>query len=439
MEKWSPATAFTQPISNRQSLDPMSDAIKWPRVSAAWLQSPAISKVFAAIAKGGAEARVVGGAVRNALIDRPVKEVDIGTTALPDDVMRLARDAGLGAHPTGIDHGTVTVVADKQPFEVTTLRRDVETDGRHAVVTFTTSWDEDAARRDFTINALYCSSDGTLYDPVGGLDDLRKRRVRFIGSPQARIREDFLRILRFFRFSAEYGNGHLDPAGLDAANALKDGLSLLSAERVRIETLKLLAATGAVNVLKVMYESGILQLILRTRLEPDRLERLVAIETTLGEAPSPLMRLAALAVVQPGDAAFLAEQLKLSNAEASKLAVAATGDPGIDPAAPETAARAALYRLGPEAFRRAVRLAWARSGASPNAQEWRSRTLLPDRWQAPTMPFSGSDVLALGIAPGPAVGNVLHAFERSWIDNDFPSDAEWQSKVLKELALKALA
>ena len=178
----------------------MSDAIKWPRVSAAWLQSPAISKVFAAIAKGGAEARVVGGAVRNALIDWPVKEVDIATTALPDDVMRLARDAGLGAHPTGIDHGTVTVVADKQPFEVTTLRRDVETDGRHAVVTFTTSWDEDAARRDFTINALYCSSDGTLYDPVGGLDDLRKRRVRFIGSPQARIREDFLRILRFFRF-----------------------------------------------------------------------------------------------------------------------------------------------------------------------------------------------------------------------------------------------
>jgi poly(A) polymerase len=417
----------------------MPDAIKWPRLDAAWLQSPAISKVFAALAEGGAEARVVGGAVRNALIDRPVKEVDIATTAPPDEVTRLALAAELGAHPTGIAHGTITVVADKQPFEVTTLRRDVETDGRHATVAFTTSWDEDAARRDFTINALYCAPDGTLYDPVGGLDDLRKRRVRFIGSPEARIREDFLRILRFFRFNAEYGNGHLDPAGLDATITLKDGLSLLSAERIRSEMLKLLAAPAAVNVLNVMYDSGILQLILRTRLEPDRIARLAAIEAALGEAPDPLTRLAALAVVQPGDAAFLAEQLKLSNAEASKLGVAATGDPGLDPASPETTARAALYKLGPEAFRRATRLAWARSGASPNASDWRARTLLPDRWKAPAMPFSGSDVLALGIAPGPAVGNVLQAFERWWIESDFPSDAERQSRVLKELALKALA
>jgi poly(A) polymerase len=414
----------------------MSDAIKWPRLNADWLQSPAISKVFAAIAEGGAEARVVGGAVRNALIDRPVKEVDLATTATPDEVTRLALGAGLGAHPTGIAHGTITVVADKHPFEVTTLRRDVETDGRHATVAFTTSWDEDAARRDFTINALYCAADGTLYDPVGGLDDLRKRRVRFIGSPEERIREDFLRILRFFRFSAEYGNGHLDPAGLDATIALKDGLALLSAERIRSEMLKLLAAPAAVNVLNVMYESGILQLVLRTRLEPDRVARLAAIEAALGEAPDPLTRLAALAVVQPGDAAFLAEQLKLSNAEASKLGVAATGDPGIDPASAETAARATLYKLGPEAFRRATRLAWARSGTSPNAPDWRARTLLPDRWKAPTMPFSGSDVLALGIAPGPAVGNVLQAFERWWIESDFPSDAERQSRVLKELALK---
>jgi poly(A) polymerase len=203
--------------------------------------------------------------------------------------------------------------------------------------------------------------------------------------------------------------------------------------------LKFLAAPAAVNVLNVMYESGILQLILRTRLEPDRLARLAALEAALGEAPDSLTRLAALAVVQPGDAAFLAEQLKLSNAEASKLRVAATGDPGIDPASPETAARAALYKLGPEAFRRAARLAWARSGASPNAPDWRARTLLPERWKAPVMPFSGSDVLALGIAPGPAVGNILQAFERWWIESDFLSDAEQQSRVLKELALKALA
>jgi poly(A) polymerase len=414
-------------------------AIKWPRLSGSWLQSPAISKVFAALANGGAEARVVGGAVRNALIDRPVKDVDIATTALPDDVMRLARDAGLAAHPTGIDHGTITVVADKQPFEVTTLRRDVETDGRHAVVAFTTQWEEDAARRDFTINALYCAADGTLYDPVGGLDDLRNRRVRFIGDAEARIREDFLRILRFFRFSAEYGNGHLDPIGLAAADALKDGLSLLSAERVRAEMLKLLTAPSAVDVLNVMYKAGILQLVIRTRLEPDRLARLAAIEAALGEPPDPLTRLAALAIIQPGDDAFLTQQLKLSNAEASRLAVASSGDPGIDPAASASAARAALYRLGPESFRRATRLAWARSGASQSDPDWRARALLPDRWKAPMMPFTGSDVLALGITPGPAVGDILQGFESWWIENDFPSDAEQRSKLLKELALKALA
>ena len=231
-------------------------SIRGPRVSGAWLQSRAIRKVFAALKAGDAEARIVGGAVRNALIDRPVKEVDIATTALPEDVMRLAREAGLGAHPTGIDHGTVTVVADGIPFEVTTLRRDVETDGRHAVVAFTTTWEEDAARRDFTINALYCDDDGTLYDPVGGLDDLRKRRVRFIGDPRARIREDYLRILRFFRFSADYGNGQIDPTGLAAADGLKDGLALLSSERVRAEILKLLAAPGRAEVVRVMYDHG---------------------------------------------------------------------------------------------------------------------------------------------------------------------------------------
>ena len=185
--------------------------VRAPRVGGDWLHSAPIRKVFAALKAGNAEARIVGGAVRDVVglelfAARPVGEIDIATTALPEEVMRLASEARLGAHPTGIDHGTVTVVADGMPFEVTTLRRDIETDGRHAVVTFTTVWQEDAARRDFTINALYCREDGTLYDPVGGLDDLRKRRVRFIGDPETRIREDYLRILRFFRFSAACPN-----------------------------------------------------------------------------------------------------------------------------------------------------------------------------------------------------------------------------------------
>lgn len=411
---------------------------KWPRVSGDWLQSPALAKVFAALADGGAEARVVGGAVRNALIHRPVKEIDIATTARPEEVMRLAERAGLAAHPTGIDHGTITVVAGKQPFEVTTLRRDVETDGRHAVVTFTTSWEEDASRRDFTINALYCKLDGTLYDYASGIDDLRKRRVRFIGDAEARIREDYLRVLRFFRFSAEYGNGQLDATGLAAAIALKDGLALLSAERVRAEIMKLFAAPGAVDVVNAMHKAGILQLVIRTRLEPDRFARLAAIEGMLGEPPDALTRLAALAVNNPEDATFLANELRLSNAEAARIAAASAGDAGIDPASPEADARIALYKLGPENFSRAARLAWARSGAPANDAHWRARTLLPDRWKAPIMPFSGSDVLALGLAPGPKVGKVLAAFERWWMQNNFSNDAERQSSVLKELAFAAL-
>ncbi len=411
---------------------------KWPRVSGDWLQSPALAKVFAALADGGAEARVVGGAVRNALIHRPVKEIDIATTARPEEVMRLAERAGLAAHPTGIDHGTITVVAGKQPFEVTTLRRDVETDGRHAVVTFTTSWEEDASRRDFTINALYCKLDGTLYDYASGIDDLRKRRVRFIGDAHARIREDYLRVLRFFRFSAEYGNGQLDATGLAAAIALKDGLALLSAERVRAEIMKLFAAPGAVDVVNAMHKAGILQLVIRTRLEPDRFARLAAIEGMLGEPPDALTRLAALAVNNPEDATFLANELRLSNAEAARIAAASAGDAGIDPASPEADARIALYKLGPENFSRAARLAWTRSGAPANDAHWRARTLLPDRWKAPVMPFSGSDVLALGLAPGPKVGKVLAAFERWWMQNNFSNDAERQSSVLKELAFAAL-
>ena len=417
----------------------MSEAqLRWPRINAAWLHSPALAKVFAALTKEGAEARVVGGAVRNALINRTVKDVDVATTARPDEVIRLATQAGLGAHPTGIEHGTITVVADKHPFEVTTLRRDVETDGRHAVVTFTTSWEEDAARRDFTINALSCTPDGTIYDYAGGLDDLRNRRVRFIGDARARIHEDYLRILRFFRFAAEYGNGNLDPQGLAAADAMKEGLSLLSAERVRAEVLKLLAAPSAVDVANAMYKSGIIQLILRTRLEPDCFARLAAIESQLGEPPDALARLTALAAHDADDAATLAQELRLSNAEAARIAVASAGDPAIDPVAPDASARAALYKLGAENFTRAARIAWARSGAPIDSSRWRARTFLPDRWKAPVMPFSGADVLALGLAPGPKIGVVLAAFERWWIGNDFPADAERQGTVLKELAREAL-
>jgi poly(A) polymerase len=413
--------------------------LKWPRVTGDWLESPALAEVFAALGAGGAEVRVVGGAVRNALIDRPVKEIDLATTALPDDVIRLAQSAGLAAYPTGIEHGTITVVADKHSFEVTTLRKDVETDGRHAIVSFTNSWEEDAARRDFTINALSCTPDGTIYDSVGGLDDVRQRRVRFIGDAEARIREDYLRILRFFRFSAEYGRGVIDPAGLTASVALKDGMALLSAERIRAETLKLLAAPYALDVVNAMYKSGILELVVRTVLQPDRLARLIAIEATLGEPADALTRLAALGVSHPDDAAFLTTQLRLSNAEASRLTAASRPDARFDPATSEAAARAALYDLGVDTFSRSVRLEWARSDAPTNDPRWRARVLLPDRWKAPSMPVSGGDVVALGVPPGPKIGMVLKDFEHWWVSENFPTDAERQSNMLKDLARKALS
>ncbi len=412
--------------------------MKWPRVSAPWLRSRPLARVFEALTQRGAEARVVGGAVRNTLLHRPVREIDLATTAPPDEVMALAKDAGLGAYPTGIEHGTVTIVTDGEHFEVTTLRRDVQTDGRRAVVTYTKSWTEDAGRRDFTINALYCAADGTIYDPVGGIDDIRWQRVRFIGDAQTRIREDFLRILRFFRFSAEYGGGHLDPVGLSAAIALKQGLSLLSAERIRSELMKLLVASASVDVVHAMHKAGILPLVVRTRTETDRFARLAEIEAALGEPPDAQTRLAALAVVEPDDAELLSEQLRLSNAETSQIAAATAGISEIDPNAPKNAARAALYKLGASAFSRAVRLAWARSSKPANDPHWRALALLPDRWKAPTMPFSGSDVLALGVAPGPKVGTILRAFEDWWIKNNFPEDAESQGKALKELAAKAL-
>jgi poly(A) polymerase len=417
----------------------MSNTFEGTRViNGAWLDAKPLRKIFAAFDAANTEARIVGGAVRNALIDRPVKEIDLATPAAPDAVIRLANRAGLNAHPTGIDHGTVTVVSDGVGFEVTTLRRDVETDGRHAVVAFTTSWEEDAKRRDFTINALYCDASGTVYDPIGGLADLSKRRVRFIGDAETRIREDYLRILRFFRFSAEYANGQLDAAGLTAAIALKRGLTRLAAERLRSEILKLLAAPHAAEVVRPMQQCGILQLVVPEDSDPECLARLQAIEAALGEPPDAIAGMAALAVSSPSKVGPIAQRLRLSNDETAALEAAAIVNPGFNPSQPDAAARAVLYRLGPRAFQRAVRVSWARSGASPADGAWRKRALLTDRWSAPKMPFGGREVLALGVPPGPAVGDVLRAFEAWWVANDFPGDSTEQTRQLKKLAASSL-
>ncbi|KAB2941391.1 MAG: CCA tRNA nucleotidyltransferase [Hyphomicrobium sp.] len=404
---------------------------------AEWLWRPQTRAVFAALRTGGAEARAVGGAVRNALMGTSVKDVDIATTALPNEVMRLAQRAGLHSVPTGIEHGTVTVIADKVPFEVTTLRRDIETFGRHARVTFTTDWREDAMRRDFTMNALYCDAEGGVHDPLGGYADLKAKRVRFIGDARQRIREDFLRILRFFRFVAQYGNAAApDADGLAAARAEKAGLTLLSGERIRAELLLLLVAPGAVAALDAMRRSELIGPLIGVAGDVGLVERLSAIEQAQGLEPDAVLRLAALASDARVD---LRERLRLSSAEGERLANAARGDPAFDPRIDEAAAKVFLYRHGPQAFIDGSLLGWARSGEDARNAARAHRLRLPQRWSAPRLPVRGADVIALGVAAGPAVGRVVSAFEEWWIGAGFPSQPERISAKLGELARSELA
>ncbi|MHA1517777.1 MAG: CCA tRNA nucleotidyltransferase [Alphaproteobacteria bacterium] len=385
---------------------------------AVWLKRPETVRVFAALSGDGVETRAVGGAVRNTLLGHDVTEVDLATTAVPKTVMTLARRAGLKAVPTGIAHGTVTVVADGQSFEVTTLRRDVETFGRHANIVFTKDWAEDAKRRDFTLNALYADADGTLYDPLGGYEDLMAGRVRFIGDADARIKEDYLRILRFFRFNAYYGKEPLDEAGLAACVRQHEGIAKLSAERVSSELRRILIAPQAFAAIEALFDYGLLSDLLSAAPRLPRLSRLIAIEEAVQRAPKPALRLAALSVFVREDAPRLAVRFKLSNAEQALLAFGA--DAACDPALPETqAARRLLYRLGPDRFPLQVLLAWADKGAAPDDSRWCEALSLPERWEAPVFPLRGPDVSALGAVEGPEIGAILRAVERSWIETGF--------------------
>lgn len=408
---------------------------------AQWLATPLVTRIFRAIAEGGGSARVIGGAVRNALLGIAISDIDMASDLLPEQVIACATRAGLTTYPTGLAHGTVTVVGNGNAIEVTTLRRDVETDGRHAVVAFTRDWREDALRRDFTINALSCDADGRIYDPVGGLADLAARRVRFIGEAGARIREDYLRILRFFRFTSAYATGPCDASGLAAASALRSGLRQLSAERVGSEMLKFIVTPRAGELADVMDASGIFAALSSDAAplvaRPERLRHLQAIEQALGDAPDAITRLAALFVGDAADADAIGRTLRLSNAEVADLAMTCTPPARVSPDAGEHAAKAALYRLGQPAFERAVRLAWAASSAHADHAAWHNLRQLPDRWRAPKMPFSGSDVLALGLAPGPRIGRTLRAFETWWISEDFPEDTDGQRARLAALAAQS--
>jgi poly(A) polymerase len=389
-----------------------------------WLVQPETPRVFDAITSGGGEARFVGGCIRNALIGADVADVDIATTVLPEDVSTRLTVAGISAIPTGIAHGTVTALVNGKSFEITTLRKDVTTDGRRATVAFTTDWAEDAARRDFTFNALYATREGEIIDLTGGLADLDARRVKFIGRAEDRIAEDYLRIMRFFRFHAWYGRGELDPEGLSACAAAKAGIASLSGERIHDELLKLLGADAPVAVLRQMAATGILGEILPGELNLARLERLAEIELKhLFRDGDRVLRLGALIAGGPEARRLaLAQRLKLSNAEAERLAAMERRDVKIVCYLSIREVRRALYRLTTPVFKDLAMLGWASDPKISNAPQWRAMLALADSWHRPEPPLTGHEVMAAGVPAGPEVGRVMAEVEEWWIDADFTDD-----------------
>ena len=403
------------------------------------MTAPATRAVVKALTADGADVRFVGGCVRDALLGRESADIDIGTPDPPERVMGLLGRAGIESRnvPRGLSHGTVIAVCDGEHFEVTTLRRDERTDGRHAEVAFTDDWQEDASRRDFTINAMSLSPDGTPHDYFRGQEDLKAGRVRFVGDPATRIAEDHLRLLRFFRFHAWYGHGAPDKAALAACKAAAHTIPTLSGERVQAEMLKLLAAPDPLAPLAAMRDAGVLAQLLPEASEAKRLARLLAIEGSVGDG-DPLRRLGAL--IADAEAAHdVAARWRLAGADAARLAAAVDASPAtfhfdispvevthraapIAPALDRRAQRRLVYELGRERFREKVLYAWSAEDGDEYEEVWRAMLETAEQWEVPTFPVTGADVLARGIPEGPEVGDLLAAVEGWWTERDFAPD-----------------
>lgn len=386
--------------------------------AAKWRRRRGMDRLLDALGADEGLTRYVGGAVRDDLLDLPVSDVDLATRLQPEEVVRRLEAAKIKAVPTGIDHGTVTAVSDGHPYEVTTLRRDVATDGRRATVAFTTAWEEDAARRDFTINAL--SADpltGDVFDYFGGLGDLEARHVRFIGDPLKRIAEDHLRILRFFRFHARFGIGEPDAAALDACTRRANDLMALSRERIADELLKLLGLADPSTTVAIMLARGILKPVL-PEIEPERLPQLgslIAAEQQASLTPDALRRLAALLPRDPEIAAAVAARLKLSNKARKRLACAAADDV-------ESSPQALAYRLGTDCAVDRLLLA----GRAVEAAHIAS-------WKPPRLPIGGGALIARGLVEGPIVARTLRRIEDKWVERGFPRGEELERIVAEAL------
>lgn len=398
-----------------------------------WFQDKGLQALMSALNRDGGEVRIVGGAVRNALLGEPVNDIDLATTHVPTETIRLATLAGFKPVPTGIEHGTITVVVHGTPFEVTSLRQDVETDGRHAKVVFGTDWKADALRRDFTINALYATADGSIIDDVDGLADIASRTLRFIGEAEQRIREDYLRILRFFRFFAWYGSGRPETEGLKASARLKDGLLHLSAERVWSELKKLLSARDPGRALLWMRQSGVLSLILpeSEKWGIDAIPALIRAEQDLGWAIDPLLRLQAIIPPDPARMPALAERLRMSNGERDRLIAWATAEPVKSELSP-LALQKIIYRTGQNAVIDRLKLAYAAargeamtdSDALLRAGKFSQLYDVASRFAVPKLPVSGQDLMDRGFVKGPDIGTALRKLETRWIESGFSLDAD---------------
>lgn len=396
-----------------------------------WMRSDEVATLFDALPQGSL--RFVGGCVRNSLWGEPVGDVDLACQLDPEAVIAALKKAKIRFVPTGIDHGTVTAVIEGQPYEITSLRRDVATDGRRATVAHTTDWTEDAQRRDLTINALYADLDGRVYDPTRqGLEDIKSRKFRFVGDAAMRVQEDYLRILRFFRFLAHYGRQEkVDAESLRACREHRRGLKQLSAERVWSETKKLLSARNPVRATRIMLTNEILEVLLPEASNVDGLDAVVRLEAREGIKPDPLLRLMAMSAREPLQMALLTKRLKMSKAETTRLRNWADDGAQLSTDMPERDRLAAIYRSGKQTILDRARLRAAGESDPIQSSRWMALADLAMGWQPPEFPVSGKDLAAAGVPKGPGMGKALKALEALWIRSGFSTEKPQLLAALK--------
>ncbi len=399
-----------------------------------WLSSPATNMIFDALEAGGAQTRFVGGCVRDALANRKIKDIDIATTCDPDRSMELLIAAGIKTIPTGIEHGTVMAVIGGDCYHITTLRKDVKTDGRHAVVAYTDSWFADARRRDFTINAMSATRAGDVYDPYNGISDLSHGRITFIGNPSHRIAEDYLRILRFFRFQTTHGNPPADRAALMACRLAAEKLQTLSADRIRDEMMKILSADGLPETVILMRGEKVLDQVLPEAENVGRVRALIWLTTRAiqmdGVSIDPVRNLMALLAKDVSEEVIdgIATRWKLSNADRRRLHD--MRQPlGTDPEEPQNEMDQYLYSRHPAHVLDQALLAWAGEASSEprlprtRTEAWINLVERIITWKRPVFPLSGKDIVGMGVPPGPEVGRVLNETEAWWVDEGFTPNA----------------